>query len=41
LYDIKSGARHGVLAQQMREQVAKLSLDDMIALAAYVASLRP
>jgi cytochrome c553 len=41
LYDIKSGARHGVLAQQMRQQVAKLSLDDMIALAAYVASLRP
>lgn len=41
LYDIRSGARHGVLLQQMQRPVKKLELDDMIALAAYVASLRP
>jgi len=41
LYDIQSGARHGVLAQQMRKQVQKLNIDDMIALAAFVSSLKP
>ncbi len=41
LYDIRSGARRGVLLQQMQAPVKKLDLDDMIALAAYVASLRP
>jgi cytochrome c553 len=41
LYDIRSGARSGVLPQQMQAPVKKLELDDMIALAAYVASLRP
>jgi len=41
LFDIQSGARAGVLTQQMRKPVANLSLDDMIALAAYTASLRP
>jgi len=41
LYDIKSGARSGVLSRQMRPQVLKLSLDDMIAIAGYVASLKP
>ncbi len=41
LYDIQSGARHGVLAQQMRKQVQNLNLDDMIALAAFVSSLKP
>lgn len=41
LYDIQSGSRHGVLAQQMRKQVEKLSIDDMIALAAFVSSLHP
>lgn len=41
LFDMQSGARHGALAQQMRKQVASLSIDDMIALAAFVSSLRP
>jgi len=41
LYDIKSGTRSGVQSRQMRPQVEKLTLDDMIAIAAYVASLRP
>jgi cytochrome c553 len=41
LYDIRSGARSGVLSQQMQKPVKNLDIDDMIALAAYVASLRP
>jgi len=41
LFDIRSGARSGTLSLQMRAQVARLTLDDMIALAAYAASLRP
>lgn len=41
LFDFKSGARNGVIGQQMRKEVGKLSLDDMIALAAFVSSLKP
>ncbi len=41
LYDIKSGARSGALSLQMRKQVAKLGIDDMIAIAAFVSSLKP
>lgn len=41
LYDMKSGTRSGVLSRQMRPVVEKLTLDDMIAIAAYVSSLRP
>jgi cytochrome c553 len=41
LYDMKSGARSGALSLEMRKQVAKLSIDDMIAIAAYVSSLKP
>jgi cytochrome c553 len=41
LFDMKSGARTGALSLQMRRQVAKLSLDDMIAIAAFVSSLKP
>jgi len=42
LFDIQSGARRSSASQPMRPQVvAKLTIDDMIALAAYVASLRP
>jgi len=41
LFDMQSGARSGVLTQPMRATVAKLSVDDMIAIAAYVSSLRP
>jgi cytochrome c553 len=42
LFDMQSGARHSSAAQPMRPQVvSKLTVDDMIAIAAYVASLRP
>ena len=41
LFDIQSGARSGALALQMRKQVVKLSIDDMIAIAAFVSSLKP
>ena len=41
LFDMKSGARSGALSLQMRKQVAKLSIDDMIAIAAFVSSLKP
>ena len=41
LFDIQSGARAGALSLQMRRQVAKLSIDDMIAVAAFVSSLKP
>ena len=41
LYDLQSGARTGIHAQLMKPVVARLTLDDMIALAAYAASLEP
>lgn len=41
LYDIRSGARSGVLSKQMLPQVRKLDMDDMIAIAAFVSSLKP
>ena len=41
LFDMKSGARSGALSLQMRKQVAKLDIDDMIAIAAFVSSLKP
>ena len=41
LYDIQSGARAGVTVHAMKEVVIKLTVDDMAALAAYCASLRP
>ena len=41
LYDIQSGARAGVSVYAMKEVVAKLTVDDMVALAAYSASLKP
>ena len=41
LYDFKHGARAGGGSALMQPTVANLSLDDMIALAAYVASLQP
>lgn len=41
LHDIQSGARSGVGAQPMKEVVAKLTLDDIIAIAAYTASRVP
>jgi cytochrome c553 len=40
LYDIQSGARAGIATQQMTSTVTKLTLEDMVAIAAYTASLR-
>jgi cytochrome c553 len=41
LFDMQSGARHGAAAVQMQPVVAHITLDDMIAIAAYLASLSP
>ena len=41
LYDFKSGARKGTLSSTMKPAVEKLTIADMIALAAYSASLAP
>jgi cytochrome c553 len=41
LYDIRSGARAGVTVHAMKEVVVKLTVEDMAALAAYSASLKP
>ena len=41
LYDIKTGARAGAGAQLMKAAVANLTVDDMIAIASYLASRAP
>ena len=41
LYDFKSGARDGPLAGPMQQNVATLSVEEMTAIAAYLASRRP
>lgn len=41
LYDMKQGARNGEAAKLMKSTVEKLTEDDLIAIAAYVASLQP
>jgi cytochrome c553 len=41
LYDIKTGARAGAAIAAMRPIVEKLSADDMLAVAAYLATLAP
>jgi cytochrome c553 len=41
LYYFKDGSRHGSMGALMKGVVAKMSEDDMIAVAAYVASLTP
>jgi cytochrome c553 len=41
LYDIKSGARAGALTVLMKDTVAKLTAEDMVDIAAYLASLTP
>jgi cytochrome c553 len=41
LYEFQHGSRSGTSSALMRPTVEKLSQDDMIALAAYVASLDP
>jgi cytochrome c553 len=41
LYDFQVGANTSTAAAQMKKVVEKLSEDDMIAIAAYAASLNP
>lgn len=41
LYDFQSGARAGLLSALMKESVARLTIDDMVSIAAYAASLSP
>ena len=41
LYDFKQSTRAGISSALMKPTVEKLSEDDMIALAAYLASLKP
>jgi cytochrome c553 len=41
LYDYKSGARAGLLSAQMKASVAKLTVEDMVSIAAYTASRTP
>ena len=41
LYDFQHGARAGIGSALMKPTVAKLTLEDMVALAAYAASLEP
>lgn len=41
LYDIQSGLRHGPRLELMKPVVANLSTDDMLAIAAYLASRAP
>jgi cytochrome c553 len=41
LYDFKAGNRHGEWSPLMKEAVAKLTTEDMVAVAAYAASLKP
>ena len=41
LFDMQSGARRGQAFVQMQPVVAQLSLDDMISISAYLASLSP
>lgn len=41
LYEFQHGGRSGAASAPMKQNVEKLSQDDMIALAAYVSSLEP
>lgn len=41
LYDFKHGFRAGALAVQMKDVVAKLDEEDMLAIAAYLATQAP
>jgi cytochrome c553 len=41
LYDIQHGSRTGAAANRMKPVVAKLMVDHMLSLAAYLASLSP
>lgn len=41
LYDFQSGARAGKSSAQMREAVSRLTINDMVSIVAYTASLAP
>ena len=41
MYDMQEGTRSGEKAAMMKTAVEKLTEDDVIALSAYVASLKP
>ncbi len=41
LFDFQSGARNGAAAALMKPVVANLTIDDMVALAAYLSSQTP
>jgi len=41
MYDMQQGARKGVWADLMRPVLAKLTNEDLVAIAAYSASLAP
>jgi cytochrome c553 len=41
LYDIQHGSRNGPWTQLMKEAVARLTVDDMVSIAAYTASRKP
>ncbi len=41
MFDMQGGARAGTTAQLMKPVVAKLSVEDMVAIAAYLVSVRP
>ena len=41
LNDIKTGNRNGMWTQLMKEAVAKLTVEDMVAIAAYTSSRQP
>ena len=41
IYDIQKGSRNGPWTQLMKEAVAKLTVDDMVSIAAYTASRKP
>jgi cytochrome c553 len=41
LFDMQTGARHGLWSPLMKSSVEKLTIDDLIAIAAYLASIDP
>ena len=41
MYDMQQGARKGTWTELMKPVVTRLSEDDMLAIAAYTASLKP
>jgi cytochrome c553 len=41
LYDMQVGTRHGTWSELMKPVVDKLTAEDLVAIGAYVASLKP